>query len=116
MTTLQQYQEDTLKKFEEKFVPLKPGFSMCKDWVKNLEGTTANYMTLQSFIKETLKGQLEVVVDMVEKNKIPSKVIECTCVPREGDCAYCQQEQKDKSHNIALSEISTPLLEQIKRK
>ena len=106
---IQQYQEDTLKKFEEKFVPLKPGFSVCKDWVKNLEGTTANYMTLQSFIKEALKGQLEVVEEIVDWELTPHGY-----ESDDKDYEHFACELKEKYKNKILSKI-TPLPEEIKR-
>ena len=56
-----------IKEFEEKFIPLKPGFSVAKDWTKNLEGTTANYMTLKDFLLSSLHQVATEAIEAMKK-------------------------------------------------
>jgi hypothetical protein len=86
---LQQYQEDTLKKFDEEFAIIVD---------EKIEGITyknrdygdffGQRKDVQSFLKEALKGQLEVVVKGLPK-ELPEKVIEC--------CDNCREKGWGKS-------------------
>ena len=69
-----------IEEFEEKFIPLKPGFSVAKDWTKNLGGTTANYMILKSFLLSSLH---QVATEAIEAVKVEKK-----------EMSYNQEERK----------------------
>ena len=71
MPNLKKIIETAEKEFEEKFVPLKSGFSVAKDWTKNLEGTTANYMTLKSFLSAKIS---EAVKECLEGVKLERRI------------------------------------------
>lgn len=64
----QKYQKEK-EEFEKKFVPLMPGFSVSRDWTKDLEGTTANYMTLWTYIQNLLEKREEEILEEVEKRR-----------------------------------------------
>ena len=61
-----QPKENWEKKFEEKFVPLVPGFSVMRDMHKPLPGVTANYVNLIEFIRNILTSQRSSLVQRVE--------------------------------------------------
>ena len=66
------HKQKIIEEFEEKFIPLKPGFSVAKDWTKNLGGTTANYMTLKSFLLSSLH---QIATEAIEAVKLERQII-----------------------------------------
>jgi hypothetical protein len=92
MTTLQQYQEDTLKKFDEKFPAYLYG--------ERGDYTQAPIPTIKSFLLSSLKGQLEVVGEIIEKERD----------------TWAKESIGDKALQSLESALSTsPLLEQIQQ-
>jgi hypothetical protein len=111
MTPLQQYQEDTLKKFDEEW----------KEWsvpLGDVNGKIADWWLAK--LEASLKCQLEMVVKMAGKKDL--KWFEDNYFTAEN--AYPSYDKiKDRwvgvtakeTYNLALDSLTTPLLEEIKR-
>ena len=99
------------EEFEEKFVPLKKGFSELKDWTQELTGTTANYMTLKNFLSQCRQELLDEVVKIGEET-LTIDVNKCEWLDnnkkwKDGiePCIECQNESRIRSFLNNLTKL-----------